>query len=332
MTDLQLTPADYRPAPPPDATLRIGILGCGNIARNAHLRAYRDFGYRVTAACDLNPDSLRAALDGFGIPWGTVDLAEFLARNDYDILDLAVHGHQRLAVVEQIVAARPPGLRGILSQKPLAMRYADAERMVALCEQAGIVFMVNQQARWAPSHRAVKLLLERGVLGHVYCITHFHRQSQDVAGSWFTALENANIVDHGVHYLDLIRHFAGATPLRVKAVATWVPGQHAVSPMCHCIACEFEPSLEIMAVSYFNNIVRTPELYGYDWYLDGTAGSLKMGYNEVVVTQADSPLEKVVYRIQGSWFPEAFGGSMGELMRAVQAGREPLTNGRDNLK
>ena len=37
------------------------------------------------------------------------------------------------------------------------------------------------------------------------------------------------------------------------------------------------------------------------------------------------------FPIEGTWFPEAFGGSMGELMAALNEGREPLTSSRDNL-
>ena len=158
------------------------------------------------------------------------------------------------------------------------------------------------------------------------------RQSQDVAGSWFTKLENANIVDHGCHYLDLCRHFSGADPIRVKCSVTMVPGQNAVTPMCHTALLDFAPERQITAVSHFNNIVTTPLLYHYDWYFDGTLGSIQMGHGEVVVTFKDNPAAQQVFKIQGTWFPEAFGGSMGELMQAVTEGRPPLTHGRDNLR
>jgi predicted dehydrogenase len=36
--------------------------------------------------------------------------------------------------------------------------------------------------------------------------------------------------------------------------------------------------------------------------------------------------------VQGKWFPDAFAGSMGEMLSAVAEGREPLTSGADNIK
>ena len=113
--------------------------------------------------------------------------------------------------------------------------------MVEICRAAGVPLMVNQQARWAPAHRAARVVIERGVLGHIYSVAHILRGFQDVPGSWYAALENFNIVDHGIHYIDLTRYFTGRTPLRVKATTTRVPHQAAVSPMIYSICMEYEP-------------------------------------------------------------------------------------------
>ena len=45
-----------------------------------------------------------------------------------------------------------------------------------------------------------------------------------------------------------------------------------------------------------------------------------------------APERKVTFPIRGQWFPDAFGGSMGEMMTALTEGREPQTSGRDNLR
>ena len=45
----------------------------------------------------------------------------------------------------------------------------------------------------------------------------------------------------------------------------------------------------------------------------------------------DRPGERQSWRIRGQWFPDAFGGSMGEMLTALAEGRDPLTSGRGNL-
>jgi len=327
LSDFNLKPEDYAPRPPEKRDYGIGVIGCGGIMRGAHLPAYQQFGYRVVGCADVDADALRAAQERFDIPFATTDARELAERDDVEIIDLPVPAVVRRQVMEQVAPVGKP----ILSQKPFAMNIADAQAMVDLCDRCGVKLMVNQQARWAPAHRAVKRVLESGLLGHLYSVTHFHRSFQDVAGSWYAALENFNIIDHGIHYLDLIRFFTGRTPLRVKATATMMPGQNAVSPMAHVALLEFEPEAMLMAESHFNNIVQTPALHRYEWHLDGTEGSLRATHDELVLSRRERPDEQRRYWIRGRWFPDAFGGSMGEMMQADTEDREPQTSGHDNL-
>src|SRR6266550_618804 len=164
MPILDLNPSEYQPQPPEKRDYGIGLIGCGGIARGAHLPAYRQFGYNVVACCDVNEPAMRQAQAEFEIPFGTTEVDALLARPEVQIVDLAVHATQRRPLVERIAAAG----KAVLSQKPFAMNGDDARHMVEVCERAGVMLMVNQQARWAPAHRAVKVLLERGMLGHVY--------------------------------------------------------------------------------------------------------------------------------------------------------------------
>jgi predicted dehydrogenase len=328
---LDLRPEDYRPAPPPKEIVEqypIGVVGCGGIMRGAHLPAYRTFGYRVLAACDVVEENARRAAEQFGIPRSTTRLDDLLDDPQIQVIDLAVHAAQRPPLVEKIAAAG----KHILSQKPFAMRFADAQHMVETCERAGVTLMVNQQARWAPAHRALKRVLESGALGHLYSVLHVNRSFQDTPGSWFVALEHFNIVDHGIHYLDLSRYYTGRTPLGVKATTTMVPGQAAVSPMIYSVLCEYEPDAQVMSTLHFNNIVPVRQTLGCnEWLLDGTQGSVVASQTELTLATKDNPYRKQTIAIQGTWFPEAFGGSMGELLTALAERRPPLTNGRDNL-
>lgn len=295
--------------------------------RGAHLPAYRQFGYRVVGCCDIDPAAVRTAQEQFEIPFGTTRVEELIERDDVRIIDLAVHASVRRQVLDRVSRAGKP----VLSQKPFALSWEDAAAMVRMCRERGVKLMVNQQARWAPAHRAIRTLIDRGTLGHIYSVVHIRRSFQDVPGSWFAALENFNIVDHGIHYLDLVRYFTGRTPERVKAVAGMVPGQAAVSPMHHAILMEFAPEAMLTAMSHFNNIVQTRALHSHDWFIDGAEGSIQASQNELVLSLRETPEQRQVFTIQGRWFPDAFGGSMGELMRAVTEDREPSTSGDDNL-
>ena len=169
------------------------------------------------------------------------------------------------------------------------------------------------------------------MLGHVYSVLHLNRSFQDRPGSWYARMEHFNILDHGIHYIDLSRYFSGRTPERVKATTTMVPGQAAVTPMVYSIQLEYAPQAQLMATLHFNNIVQTGALHRYEWLVDGTDGSAVASQSELTVSTRERPEQRLVTAIQGRWFPDAFGGSMGELLQALAEGRQPATSGRDNL-
>ena len=89
---------------------------------------------------------------------------------------------------------------------------------------------------------------------------------------------------------------------------------------------------DLLCTEHFNNIVPSPAAHSDTWYLDGVDGSIVGTPQWVEVSRKDEPDRRVRFPIEGRWFPDAFGGSMAEMMTAVTEGREPLTSGRDNLK
>src|ERR1035438_7107120 len=90
--------------------------------------------------------------------------AELMADPAIQVLDIAVPPHLQPAIITE--AVRHAGhIRGILAQKPLAMNYGDAVKVVEACEKAGTVLAVNQNMRYDQSIRALKTLLDRGDLG-----------------------------------------------------------------------------------------------------------------------------------------------------------------------
>ena len=327
---VDMQPADYQPVVPSDLNYGIGLVGCGILVEGLEMPAYKKAGYRVVACCDKIEERAHSVAASFGSPLVTTDLEVLLSHPEVQIVDLAVHAHQRLPLVEQIAAAG----KHIFSQKPLAPSLREAERMVGICRNAGVTLMVNQQARWAPPHRALKLLIDRGVLGHVYAITHFHRAYQDYG--WYAEREDFNIVDYGIHYVDLSRYFSGYTPLRVKTTTAMVPGQNAVSPMIYTILFEYEPSAQVMTTLHFNNIVSAHELHDQVWFVDGTRGSALLsdpaGAARLSVSFKDSPERVQSFDIAGTWEFEGFAGSMGEMLMAVEEGREPESSGREHLE
>ncbi len=124
--------------------LRVGIIGCGNVALNFHLPAYQALPRRfeVVGLADPTPDRLEMGRAAAGISeqQAHLDAQAMLARDDIDLIDVCMPQHMHRDLV---IAAAAAG-KHILCEKPIAAVPADAAAAVAAAEQAGVT------RPWAP--------------------------------------------------------------------------------------------------------------------------------------------------------------------------------------
>ncbi|MBD2846872.1 Gfo/Idh/MocA family oxidoreductase [Paenibacillus sp. IB182496] len=306
----------------------IGLIGCGSIANQAHLPAYKKLGLQVAACCDVDAEAARKTAEAFDIPFWTTDIRELLQRREVTILDMAVHPKARMALLEQIAKAPRP----VLCQKPLDVDLRQARKLGEFAREHGIVMGLNQQARWAPAHRALRLLLDQGLTGDIYAIQHTMRAFQDQEGWWWTRMEDFNIVDHGIHYLDLCRYFAQSpsSPAleweRLHCATAMQPGQQSISPLIYAVNIEYGEvggRSPLMAALQFNNIVRAGNAHSYTWWIDGKDGSIWGDQERLYVAMTKAPSTVHEIRIKGKWFPDGFAGSMAAFIAAVDRGEAP---------
>ena len=75
---------NYRPARPGSYRPALGLIGCGGITEQ-HLKAYRKYGYRVSAFCDIDVSRARDRRDEFYPAAAvTLDHREILADPDIE--------------------------------------------------------------------------------------------------------------------------------------------------------------------------------------------------------------------------------------------------------
>src|SRR5215470_9801358 len=161
MTPLDL---DYLPHLPPKTDYGIGIIGAGFIVREVHLAAYRKAGFNVVAIASRTPAHAQAVAAQWGIPRVHASYRDLLADLQVQIVDLAFPPDRQAEVIREALP-NADHLRGILAQKPLAHTTRQAAEIVGWCADAGIPLAVNQNMRYDQSMRALKDLLNRGVLG-----------------------------------------------------------------------------------------------------------------------------------------------------------------------
>lgn len=314
---------DHRPRFP-ERRLAVGLLGCGQIARTAHLPAYERSGVPVVAVCD-RPEV--AATLGDVLPDGATaydDLDAFLADPRIEVVDIATGPLGRVDLIERCLAAG----KHVLAQKPVVAGLADLaalEQVVARGAERGLRVAVNQNGRWAPAWRLTTLLVRSGVVGEVVGVTHLHdKPLPPIAGTPFDDLDHMLLTDYLVHWFDITRCWLeGARVFSVTAHDSRVPGQPvgAKNPW-HAsvhVATETGASASIRVVGD----ARTRH-GGCPFWVHGTEGTIRgsilLGSDRVELETGGTTTS---YALDGQWFVDGFAGTMGELQCAVAEDREP---------
>ena len=336
---------DYLPKLPKDKSPGIGCVGSGFIMADCHLVAYRNASFNPVAIASRDPQHARAVADRHAIPEVYDHYRKLLADERVQVLDVAVPPDVQLEVVREAVKHHRH-IRGILAQKPLGVDYAQAVEVLRLCEDAGIVLAVNQNMRFDQSIRACKDLLGRGYLGEPVLATIDMRAIPHWM-PWQERLGWVTLRIMSIHHLDSFRYLFG-DPRRVFASIR--PDPRTAKKFAHedgiCLyILEYDNGLR---ASSCDDVWAGPALEGAEpdiyirWRVEGTEGMARgtIGWpsypsrtpSTIDFTTTRKPGYWFSPRWKEVWFPDAFSGPMGELLIALEEGRQPSISGRDNLK
>jgi predicted dehydrogenase len=321
----------------------IGVVGAGFIVRDCHLVAYQQAGFRTVAITSRTASRAEEVARLRGVPKVYRNHKELAADPDVSVIDIAVPPQFQLQIVRDVLE-HGKSVRGILAQKPLAMSPADAREIVLRCEDAGVMLAVNQNMRHDQSVRACKDILNRGWLGEVV-LASIDMRAIPHWMPWSEGLRSLSTYIMSIHHLDCLRYWLG-DPVRIFASTRPDPRtkfEHADGVNLYIL--EYESGARAFGCDdVWTGPVREGSAgkIGVSWRVEGTAGLAcgEIGWPRYP-THTPSTLEFTCQRFgdrwhsprwNTAWFPEAFRGTMGELLTGLQSHCEPSLNGRDNLR
>lgn len=317
----------YLPQDPKVGSTAIGLIGCGAITVE-HLAAYRAAGYNVVALCDLDEKAARGRQEEFFPAAGIyTDHWELLARPEIEVVDITTHPEVRVPLIEASLLAG----KHVLSQKPFVLDLSVGRELVALAEKQGRYLAVNQNGRWAPHFSYIRHAVAQGLIGDPSAVhMAVHWDHSWVAGTEFEKVKHLILFDFAIHWFDMLTCIMGETRPKCVYASTAKATKQAIEP--HLLAqvqVEYEHA---QASLVFDAAVE----YGpHDTtYVAGTKGTIRSqgpDHDEQSVTISIGE-ESASPQLEGKWFPDGFHGTMGELLCAIEEGREPIHNARDNLR
>src|SRR6266566_9119195 len=148
-------------------TLRLGLIGCGNISRvhRAAIRAHPD-AVTLAATCDIDESRARAAAAEAPGCQAFTDWQRMLTEASLDAVTICLPHAEHLRVG---LAALEAG-RHVLVEKPMACTAAQGQHLVDAVAHAGVVLMAAQHQRFEPTYRAVRHLVASGTLGEIHAM------------------------------------------------------------------------------------------------------------------------------------------------------------------
>lgn len=317
--------------------IRFALVGCGRISAN-HRRAILQHGERaeLVAVCDIDPATLAAVSAECKVP-AFPDLAALLAASDCDVVVLATPSGLH---AQQAIACAAAG-RHVVTEKPMATRWADGKAMVQACDQAGVRLFVVKQNRRNATLQLLKQAISSGRFGRLHLVTinviwnrpQSYYDSSSWRGTW--EFDGGAFMNQASHYVDLLDWLIGPveqvhayTATRARDIETEDTGVAAIRWRSGCMG-----TLNVTMLEHRRNFEGSITIVGDT----GTVRIGGMAVNDIqhwdfAVTQPDDErIRDASYQTTSVY---GFGHPLyyDNVLSTLAGETEPATDGREGLR
>lgn len=316
----------------------IAIIGAGGIVHDAHLPAYEKAGWEVAGICDPARERAVALATKFNIAKVYDDIPQLVAGvPENAVFDIAVPASALAGVLLQL-----PQKAVVLMQKPMGEHIQAADEILRICREKEFTAAMNFQMRLIPAVQIAKDLIDRGVIGEL----HDMEIRMNIYHPWHLwqflfGIPRMEMLYHSIHYMDMIRYFFGE-PKKIYAKTLKHPKMMQLASTRSVILMEYD---DIIRAFVNTNHGHEFGLKYQDSFIkfEGTKGAIRttLGMNldypsgvpdtfEYVVLEDNKPPEWITVPLEGTWFPDAFIGSMANLMCYAEGSTDVLINHVDS--
>ena len=142
--------------------LKVAVVGCGLIAKNRHIPAYKRMKkVDLCAVCDRDENLAREIAKEYRIPKAYQDVSRMLLEGDLDIIDICTPPKTHTSIA---IEAMENGCH-VLTEKPMALKTSECDQMIDASRKHKVKLgVVHNTIFHSPFIKAKKLVAE-GAIG-----------------------------------------------------------------------------------------------------------------------------------------------------------------------
>lgn len=254
------------------ATLRWGILGCGDVAEHkGGPPLYTVPDSELIAVMRRDRIKAEAFAEKHGAKRVYTDVDTLLADSELNAIYVATPPYLHC---EHTCRAAAAG-KHVLCEKPMALTVAECQRMIDACRTAGVALMLAYYRNFYPNIVKMKALMEQGAIGEIVLArvnhTGFYNPNRHDLSSWRVDPEISGggvLMDLGSHRISLLQYLMG----NIESVRGYAETLHLDIPVDDSTAftLRFENGTHAVANINWNIGVSIDAVEVY-----GTQGALK---------------------------------------------------------
>ncbi len=276
--------------------VRIGVIGVGGMG-SAHCKGIQDLkATRLALVCDIDENVAKEKGKEFNVPYFT----DYKKAIKSGLCEAVIVATPHWVHPEIGIYAFKNGLH-VLSEKPIAVTVADADKMIAAAKKSKKVFAVMYQRRTTNMVKKLKELIKSGAIGEItrtLCIDPWYRaQSYYDSGTWRATWRGEGggvIINQAPHTIDLFTQVAGL-PVKVNAMAR--ARLHKIE-----VEDEVSASLEYKNGAWGYYYTSTCEPGGpFHMEIVGDKGKIVVSGKEVTLYRYSVPISKFTHQSKGMW-------------------------------
>ncbi|HBH88047.1 MAG TPA: UDP-N-acetyl-D-glucosamine dehydrogenase [Syntrophaceae bacterium] len=186
-------------------TVKVGVVGIGHLG-NYHLQKYHKIpNCKIVGVADISVDRAQKAAGTYGCS-AVSDHRKLIG--SVDAVSIAVPTISHHSVAKDFLEA---GI-DVLLEKPIATTIEEADDLVAVAEEKGVIFQIGFLERFNPAIVALTTLMGKPLFIETHRLHPFFERGTDVDV----------ILDLMIHDLDIILHFVKSPIQSVEAVGVSV--------------------------------------------------------------------------------------------------------------